>query len=156
VSFLLANFRSTVTMTDLHQTTPSMSSDNREKSDYAAQQLPISPVTSDSIHGVEYKDGTRLHRGLKARHITMIAIGGAIGEYELEKKKSWQDVGVTTDRYWSDHWNWLSFGASWTRLNLHLVHHRRIPCIPGHVCSRRNGNLASTFVWLHWVRREIL
>jgi amino acid transporter len=30
-------------------------------------------------HAVEYEPGHRLHRGLKARHITMIAIGGAIG-----------------------------------------------------------------------------
>ena len=32
-------------------------------------------------HAVEYEPGHRLHRGLKARHITMIAIGGAIGTF---------------------------------------------------------------------------
>ncbi|KAH8169386.1 amino acid permease domain-containing protein [Sarocladium implicatum] len=31
------------------------------------------------IRGFETAEGTRLHRGLKARHITMIAIGGALG-----------------------------------------------------------------------------
>ncbi len=35
----------------------------------AAGDHVISPVS----------DGTELHRGLKSRHITMIAIGGAIG-----------------------------------------------------------------------------
>ena len=46
----------------------------------AAQQT-ISPAVTDEqdIHGIEYKDGTRLHQGLKSRQITMIAIGGAIG-----------------------------------------------------------------------------
>jgi amino acid transporter len=29
--------------------------------------------------GVDYNDNSHLHRGLKSRHITMIAIGGAIG-----------------------------------------------------------------------------
>lgn len=31
------------------------------------------------IRGIEFSEETRLTRGLKARHITMIAIGGAIG-----------------------------------------------------------------------------
>jgi amino acid transporter len=31
------------------------------------------------IRGLETAEGTALHRGLKARHITMIAIGGALG-----------------------------------------------------------------------------
>ena len=31
------------------------------------------------IRGIETSEDTALHRGLKARHITMIAIGGAIG-----------------------------------------------------------------------------
>ena len=31
------------------------------------------------IRGIETSEDTSLHRGLKARHITMIAIGGAIG-----------------------------------------------------------------------------
>lgn len=31
------------------------------------------------IRGLETSDETKLHRGLKARHITMIAIGGALG-----------------------------------------------------------------------------
>jgi yeast amino acid transporter len=52
-----------------------------EKTNYDTYQQPASPQIPDDqeIHGIEYKDGTRLHRGLKARHITMIAIGGAIG-----------------------------------------------------------------------------
>lgn len=34
-------------------------------------------VGSDGI--VHHREGGHLHRGLKSRHITMIAIGGAIG-----------------------------------------------------------------------------
>lgn len=39
------------------------------------------PVPGDSmrIRGLETGADTSLHRGLKARHITMIAIGGALG-----------------------------------------------------------------------------
>ncbi|KAI0128351.1 amino acid permease [Xylariales sp. AK1849] len=35
--------------------------------------------TADRIRGIESDPETSLHRGLKARHITMIAIGGALG-----------------------------------------------------------------------------
>ena len=35
-------------------------------------------IVADS-HAAELGDHTQLHRDLKARHITMIAIGGAIG-----------------------------------------------------------------------------
>lgn len=36
--------------------------------------------TADTeIRGLETSEATRLHRGLKARHISMIAIGGALG-----------------------------------------------------------------------------
>ena len=47
------------------------------KSEYATgvDQEPI--VAEDG--GVQYQDNQHLHRGLKSRHITMIAIGGAIG-----------------------------------------------------------------------------
>jgi amino acid permease len=44
------------------------------------QEQTLSAVDSQRVvRGVEVQEGTRLHRGLKARHITMIAIGGAIG-----------------------------------------------------------------------------
>jgi hypothetical protein len=33
----------------------------------------------DRVRGIETTPETSLHRGLKARHISMIAIGGAIG-----------------------------------------------------------------------------
>lgn len=36
-------------------------------------------IAAGHANAVEYEAGHRLHRGLKARHITMIAIGGAIG-----------------------------------------------------------------------------
>ena len=39
--------------------------------------VDVPAVGSDGV--VEYGDHNHLHRGLKSRHITMIAIGGAIG-----------------------------------------------------------------------------
>ncbi|KAF1970616.1 hypothetical protein BU23DRAFT_473516 [Bimuria novae-zelandiae CBS 107.79] len=44
------------------------------KAEYEAGTLP---VAADGV--VEYQDHEHLHRGLKSRHITMIAIGGALG-----------------------------------------------------------------------------
>jgi yeast amino acid transporter len=49
-----------------------------EKDNYVAQQSHVTPE-GVRVHGIEYEEGRALHRGLKARHITMIAIGGAIG-----------------------------------------------------------------------------
>lgn len=40
------------------------------------EKIPQSEPSSEIVEAV---DGEDLHRGLKARHITMIAIGGAIG-----------------------------------------------------------------------------
>lgn len=45
--------------------------DNQKPSDYDLENV--------HIRGLETSAETSLHRGLKARHITMIAIGGAIG-----------------------------------------------------------------------------
>ena len=51
--------------------------DNMEK---YGQDQSAEPVDSHSAgHVSENGPGQSLHRGLKARHITMIAIGGAIG-----------------------------------------------------------------------------
>jgi yeast amino acid transporter len=53
-----------------------------EKGEYNAHKTAVDPTvphTTQHVHGIEYEEGTRLHRGLKARQITMIAIGGAIG-----------------------------------------------------------------------------
>jgi yeast amino acid transporter len=51
-----------------------------EKTEYGAHtyQTPHD-LPQQEIHGIEFSEETRLTRGLKARHITMIAIGGAIG-----------------------------------------------------------------------------
>lgn len=46
------------------------------KTEYEAG-VTAAPVSADGV--VEYQDHQHLHRGLKSRHITMIAIGGAIG-----------------------------------------------------------------------------
>lgn len=52
-----------------------------EKTDmgYDAKTGGINDAGSVHIAGLETSPETSLHRGLKARHITMIAIGGAIG-----------------------------------------------------------------------------
>jgi yeast amino acid transporter len=50
------------------------------KTEYDAQAYPAQHgYPQQEIHGIEFSEETRLTRGLKARHITMIAIGGAIG-----------------------------------------------------------------------------
>jgi amino acid transporter len=47
------------------------------KTEYDTQAGEVPAVAPDG--GVDYQDHQHLHRGLKSRHITMIAIGGAIG-----------------------------------------------------------------------------
>jgi len=47
------------------------------KTEYEAGVTAEPIVGADGV--VEYNDHHHLHRGLKSRHITMIAIGGAIG-----------------------------------------------------------------------------
>jgi amino acid permease len=45
------------------------------------QEQTMAPVDSErTVPVVDGKHSHNLHRGLKARHITMIAIGGAIGQ----------------------------------------------------------------------------
>lgn len=48
---------------------------NGEKHDVS--HVPTADV--GHIRGLETSEDTKLHRGLKARHISMIAIGGALG-----------------------------------------------------------------------------
>ncbi len=52
-----------------------------EKSQYYGADEYDSPAAGTPAHirGLETDPHTKLHRGLRARHITMIAIGGAIG-----------------------------------------------------------------------------
>lgn len=50
------------------------------KSEYDAHAYSTDHgLPQQEIHGIEFSEETKLTRGLKARHITMIAIGGAIG-----------------------------------------------------------------------------
>ncbi|XXH05133.1 hypothetical protein Hte_011557 [Hypoxylon texense] len=58
----------------VHRSTSSSPSGDKEKMTYSDMDLETSHV-----RGIETSAETSLHRGLKARHITMIAIGGAIG-----------------------------------------------------------------------------
>jgi yeast amino acid transporter len=61
---------------------PSLSSRDSPptKNEYDAQAYPGQhALPQQEIHGIEFSEETKLTRGLKARHITMIAIGGAIG-----------------------------------------------------------------------------
>lgn len=50
-----------------------------EKGAYEKKPDDASDIETAHIRGLETSADTALHRGLKARHITMIAIGGAIG-----------------------------------------------------------------------------
>lgn len=90
-------------MADLHHRDPhhrqsSSSPDTLERGqlgDYSKGQYNEKShvVAPGQAHAVEYEEGHRLHRGLKARHITMIAIGGAIGtfatiDHAIEKQTS--------------------------------------------------------------------
>ncbi|EXJ91964.1 hypothetical protein A1O3_00514 [Capronia epimyces CBS 606.96] len=61
------------------QHSPSPPPDAIEKTGYTEQPQAVSSLTSGHTHGVHHEESSHLHRGLKARHITMIAIGGAIG-----------------------------------------------------------------------------
>jgi amino acid transporter len=56
-----------------HNSDPEMYSKNEYKTGATAEPV----VDSDGI--VRHQESGHLHRGLKSRHITMIAIGGAIG-----------------------------------------------------------------------------
>lgn len=50
------------------------------KTEFNTNTYPASNgLPEHEIHGIEFSEETKLTRGLKARHITMIAIGGAIG-----------------------------------------------------------------------------
>ena len=50
------------------------------KTEYDVRSYPAdNGFHPQEIHGIEFSEETKLTRGLKARHITMIAIGGAIG-----------------------------------------------------------------------------
>ncbi|KIW58017.1 hypothetical protein PV05_02569 [Exophiala xenobiotica] len=65
-------------MAGFHERNPD-SPEMMEKPDYNTQQRTLSPTDRVDVQGTQFQEGTQLHRGLKARHITMIAIGGAIG-----------------------------------------------------------------------------
>jgi amino acid permease len=42
-----------------------------EKNDYSTEQQHVT-AEGVRVHGIEYEEGRALHRGLKARHVTMI------------------------------------------------------------------------------------
>lgn len=101
-------------------------------------------------HVVEYEAGNRLQRGLKARHITMIAIGGAIGK-SIHLLDHLAASNMPSSRYWSDHWHWICSGSRRPWFHLHFLHRRRLPGLSRHVCSWRNGRMASYGLRLHWL-----
>lgn len=61
--------------------TTSSSDASPQGTGFGNEKIPQSEALNrePSSEIVEVEDGHDLHRGLKARHITMIAIGGAIG-----------------------------------------------------------------------------
>ena len=64
-------------MAGVHHNKPETYEKTHETNGYDSSQQHDATQFNEGadIHGIEYKDGTRLHRGLKARQITMIAIG---------------------------------------------------------------------------------
>lgn len=63
--------KSTSPVSSIEQPEPKVSDDVPVQHQY--------PTPTHGMHGIEVDERTRLHRNLKARHISMIAIGGAIG-----------------------------------------------------------------------------
>lgn len=57
----------------------SSSSDGSPQREVRNEKIPQSGLFEPSSEHIPIDDAHDLHRGLKARHITMIAIGGAIG-----------------------------------------------------------------------------
>jgi hypothetical protein len=49
----------------------------------------------------------------------------------------------------ASHRHWFSSSAGWSRLHPNQLHRCRLPRVPGHVCSRRDGSMASTIIWLY-------
>ena len=49
-------------------------SSSPDVNEYGKNEYPQQHVTAEGVrvHGIEYEEGHALHRGLKARHITMI------------------------------------------------------------------------------------
>ena len=62
-----------------HYRTPSGDSSSGGHDGDKTETYVMSDPSGPAIHGSDYDSRDSLHRGLKARHITMIAIGGAIG-----------------------------------------------------------------------------
>jgi hypothetical protein len=107
-----------------------------EKTEYGAHayQAPHD-LPQQEIHGIEFSEESRLTRGLKARHITMIAIGGAIG------------TGLI-----------IGTGVALSRpcVDADFLLNRRIDGMDRDECSWRDGCLAASLFWLHWIRGEVL
>jgi len=82
---------------------------------------------------------TDLHRGLKARHITLIAIGGAIGTFFASALSRY--CPPDTVRYWPDHWHWQDARDRRARLSVDSVLLRRSHRRFCHVRPGRNGRL---------------
>lgn len=94
-----------------------------EKTPYNLEQYP-SPESPKVGELEEENPHHSLHRGLQARQVSMIAIGG---EHTAEAFMSLGGFADLLDRcsgYWSDHWNWKCSGEDWSCFDPHLVHAR--------------------------------
>jgi amino acid permease len=132
------------------------------------QKVDRSSVLDEKVGRVE--EGQGLHRGLQARHITMIAIGGAIGAYEAG------GVAVANGlRHWSHRRNgcnsckgrvcrcrqkaevltslspgslliaYLFVGIIHIAVPLSSTYEFRFYRVHGHVCAWRNGNVVTSW-----------
>lgn len=115
-----------------------------------------------------------LHRGLKSRHITMIAIGGAIGTgliigtgsalaragcvillcFSLPSRICGRCTPRDQRPCMMQPADPASYPQTW--LHLHLLHRRRPARLGCHVRPRRNGRLAPHVLGLHRLRLTLL
>jgi len=106
-------------------------------------------VQDDLFVGTSNEDGTNLHRGLKARHITMVRFNLAVNIIQLIEPLHFLDSHRRRCRNRTYHRHWFSSSAGWSGLHLSQLHRCRFPRVPGHVCSRRDGSMASAIIWLY-------
>lgn len=109
-------------------------------------------IQTDADGVAIHSDHAHLHRGLKSRHITMIAIGGAIGTgLIIGTGKALAQSGYVSCQ---NNMSTLLMFQSW--LHSHCLHFCWSPRLRRHDSSRRNGCLDSALVWFRWLRYSLL
>ena len=127
------------------QPSPSVSIDDQEKAN-------ASVVRSDNEYGMNDQPSdsstTHLHRGLRARQVTMIALGGALGSGLLigtGVSTTFLTMTVSSTVLTSQ----VCSRDSWTSVHLHLLHHPWLHRLDRPVRPGRDGRMASTRIRLY-------